>query len=368
MNALEEILPRLKMTRQSAITRRDFLNNAAVPFALTALSKFLPTDDTKAPQNRMGIASTSFAPPATSQTGNRPQGRDAYEFLEKCSALGAGGVQTQLNGDLAKLRSRAEQLGMWIEGMVSVPRNGDAAAFERSLIDAKAAGARVVRGAMLSGRRYETFTTLAEWKKWVDQSYEALRLVVPILERQKITLAIENHKDWTLEEMLRLLRTYSSEYLGVCVDFGNNIALLDDPMETVETLAPYARSTHVKDMGVKPYADGFLLSEVPLGVGFLDLPRMVSTLQKANSGIHFSLEMITRDPLKVPCLTPQYWTVFPERNGKFLARTLKLVHEHSGSASPLPTVSNLANAERVRIEEENVKACFKYAHDKLLIS
>jgi hypothetical protein len=138
-------------------------------------------------------------------------------------------------------------------------------------------------------------------------------------------------------------------------------------METVEALAPYARSTHVKDMGVKSYEDGFLLSEVPLGTGFLDLARMVSVLQKANPSIHFSLEMITRDPLKVPCLTPQYWTVFPERNGGHLARTLKLVQQHS-AVSPLPTVSELAPAARVRNEEENVKACFRYAHDKLHIS
>ena len=366
MSRLEDNLFDLKMTRRDAITRRDFLHSAAVPLAVTALSEFLPADDTKAQPNTMGIASTSFtSPPA--QPGGRPQPRDAYEFLEKCNALGAGGIQTQLNGDLSKLRSRAEQIGMWIEGMVSVPRTGDAAAFERSLIDAKAAGATVVRAAMLSGRRYESFTALAEWKKWVDESYEALRLIIPILEKQKITLAIENHKDWTLEELQRLLRTYSNEYLGVCVDFGNNISLLDDPMETVETLAPYARSTHVKDMGVKPYADGFLLSEVPLGAGFLDLPRMVSTLQKANPRIHFSLEMITRDPLKVPCLTKQYWQVFPDRNGRYLAETLKLVRERSG-ASPLPTVSQLANAERVRIEEENVKACLQYARDKRLIS
>ena len=355
----------MKMTHQDAMTRRDFLYSAAVPLAGTAFSRFLPADGTQSPRKSMGIASTSFSPPATPQ-GSRPQARDAFEFLEKCGALGAGGIQTQLNGDLAKLRSRAEQLGMWIEGMVSVPRNGDTAAFERSLIDSKAAGAIVVRAAMLSGRRYETFATLGEWKKWVDQSHEALRLVLPILERQKVTLAIENHKDWTLEEMQRLLKTYSSEYLGVCLDFGNNIALLDDPMETLETLAPYARSTHVKDMGVKPYADGFLLSEVPLGMGLLDLPRMVSTLQKANPRLRLSLEMITRDPLKVPCLTPQYWTVFPERNGAYLARTLRLVQQHSG-VSLLPTVSDLAPPERVRIEEENVKACLRYAQDKQLI-
>jgi 3-oxoisoapionate decarboxylase len=351
--------------KNPGFTRREFLHSASAPFAAAALSSVLRIDDPKAAQSKLGIASTSFWS-TISEAGSRGLARDSCELLEKCNALGAGGIQTQLGGDLAKLRARSEQLGMWVEGMVSVPRNGDAAAFERSLIDAKAAGATVVRSGLLSGRRYETFTKLADWKKWVDQSHEAIKLVLPFLERHKITLAIENHKDWTLEEMQRLLRTYSSEYLGVCLDFGNNIALLDDPTETVEALAPYARSTHVKDMAVRPYADGFLLSEVPLGAGILDLPRMMSVLQKANPRLRFSLEMITRDPLKVPCLTPQYWAVFPERNGKFLARTLKMVQEHSNAA--LPEVTGLAKAEWTRVEDENIKLCFQYVKEKRLLS
>jgi sugar phosphate isomerase/epimerase len=253
---------------------------------------------------------------------------------------------------------------MWIEGMVSVPRSGDTAGFEQSLSEARIAGATVVRTALLGGRRYETFSSLTDWKQWVDQTHQALKLVVPILDRYKIALAVENHKDWTLEEMQRLLKTYESEYLGCCFDFGNNIALLDDSMEMAQELAPYVRSTHVKDMAVRSYQDGFLLAEVPLGTGLLDLPRMVQILRRANPALHLSLEMITRDPLKVPCLTPRYWTVFPERNGRYLARTLKLVQEHSAGA-PLPTVSQLPQAERIAIEEENVKACLRYARDTL---
>jgi 3-oxoisoapionate decarboxylase len=355
--------------RRDSLTRRAFFYQAAAPLVLMRMSPFLQADDTPVAKTRLGVASTSFGLPATGNAaanpaGSRPQARDAYEFLEKCHKFGAAGIQTQLNGDLVKLRARAEQLGMWIEGMVSLPRNGDMSAFERSLADAKTAGVTVVRGAMLSGRRYESFATLAEWKRWVDQSHEAIRLALPILEKQQVTLALENHKDWTLEDLQRLLRTYQSEYFGVCLDFGNNIALLDDPMEVVETLAPYAKATHVKDMGVKPYADGFLLSEVPLGKGLLDLPRMVSVLQKANPKLTYALEMITRDPLKVPCLTPPYWTVFPERNGRYLARTMKLVQEHTSDT--LPMVSQLAPDERARAEEQNVKACIQYVRDKRL--
>jgi sugar phosphate isomerase/epimerase len=331
----------------------------------------------------MGIASTSFMgveigssrfpnAPVPSPTGQgaaapRFRQRDALEFLEKCHALGAGGVQTQLNGDLKKLRARADELGMYLEAMVSIPRNGDMSALEKSLADCQSIGVTVVRSAMLGGRRYETFKTLAEWKAWVDQTHNALRLALPVIEKYKITVALENHKDWTLEDFLRLLKTYQSQYLQVCLDFGNNLALLDDPYELVEGLAPYAKSTHIKDMGLQPYQDGFLLSEVPLGTGMLDLPRIVSTIQKANPATKFSLEMITRDPLKVPCMTLAYWEVFPDRNGKYLAQIFKLVQKHA-SHKPLPTVEQLPREQRAKVEEDNVKACLRYVDEKKLIA
>ena len=156
---------------------------------------------------------------------------------------------------------------------------------------------------MLGGRRYETFDTAEAFKEFADQQWKALTQAEPIIRNQNMKLAIENHKDWRLDEMLLLLQRISSEFVGVCVDTGNNIALLDDPMSLVKALAPYAHSVHLKDMGVEEYEDGFLLSEVPLGEGYLDIPEMVKVLREAKPDLDFSLEMITRDPLKIPCLT-----------------------------------------------------------------
>ena len=99
-------------------------------------------------------------------------------------------------------------------------------------------------------------------------------------------------------------------------------------MEVVEALAPRAFTTHFKDMGLEEYREGFLLAEVPLGTGVLDLPRVVRILRAARPEIRFNLEMITRDPLKVPCLTERYWATFPDLPGRHLARTLSLVRDH----------------------------------------
>ena len=51
--------------------------------------------------------------------------------------------------------------------------------------------------------------------------------------------------------------------------------------------------------------------------------------------------MITRDPLKIPCLTEGYWTTFPELPGKHVARALSLVRSHPRS-QPLPRISQQA--------------------------
>ena len=69
-----------------------------------------------------------------------------------------------------------------------------------------------------------------------------------MVAREDVLLAIENHKDWRVDELVDILRRLKSGHVGVCVDFGNSIALLEDPMEVVEAMAPFAFTTHVKDM------------------------------------------------------------------------------------------------------------------------
>src|SRR5262249_18069033 len=156
----------------------------------------------------------------------------------------------------------------------------------------------------------------------------SLTLAEPVVARHGVRLAVENHKDLRADELVGVLKRLGSRHVGACVDTGNSIALLEDPLETAEALAPWAFTTHLKDMGVQEYEEGFLLSEVPLGEGFLDLKRVVGVLRRARPEVRFNLEMITRDPLKVPCLAPKYWATFADLPGRHLARTLALVRKH----------------------------------------
>src|SRR5687767_5392351 len=130
----------------------------------------------------------------------------------------------------------------------------------------------------MNGRRYETFEDWETFRQFAAKARRSLELAEGAVRKAGVKLALENHKDWRVGELLSLPQRLSSEWVGICVDVGNNLALLEDPMKVVESFRPWALCSHFKDMGLQAYADGFLLSEVPLGQGLVDLPAVISLL------------------------------------------------------------------------------------------
>ena len=87
-------------------------------------------------------------------------------------------------------------------------------------------------------------------------------------------------------------------------------------------------------------------------------------LKKARPEIRFNLEMITRDPLRVPCLTQKYWATLGDVRGSELADALANLrrHKHSG---PLPRVRQLSHEKQLEIEQANVARSIDYAEKTL---
>src|SRR5262245_32394999 len=111
--------------------------------------------------DRLGLVIHSFA-----VRGSDRSFAEASHFLEYVRKLGAGCVQVGIGArdDAAAdaLREQAQAASMHLEGIVSLPReDGDVDRFEAEIRTAKRAGATVVRTVLLSGRRYETFGSLA---------------------------------------------------------------------------------------------------------------------------------------------------------------------------------------------------------------
>jgi len=351
------------------LNRRTFLQAAGAAAALAGTAA--AQQAAAGPANTLGISYSSYSVrwQAATADGQLPRMTGAVDFLRHAKKIGAAGVQTVVGEwderQAREVRELIDREGLFFEGQVGLPRvPADAERFDKQIQAAKAAGASIVRAVCLGGRRYETFATDAEFAAFVQQSRAKLRLAEPIVKRHRVRLAIENHKDWRIGEMLDLLKQLASEWVGINLDIGNSIALLEDPLEVVEAYAPLTYTTHFKDMGVRAYDDGFLLSEVPLGEGYLDLAKIIAVCRQANPAVRFNLEMLTRDPLQVPCLTERYWATMPAVPGRDLARTLAAVRSKS-SAKPLPAVAGLSRDERIRYEEANVVQSLEFARKKL---
>lgn len=344
------------MTRRTAFTQ---LSAAAAATALAPQAAAAP------PRTAMGLAAAGCGMRfrRDRQARSADSIEDTINFLAYANSLGAGGVQTRLGSTDAsygkRVRNYCEENDLYFEAQLTLPRDNAALGeFQSQVKAARIAGATLFRSVNLSGRRYETFSDRQSWREFVESSWRSLTLAEPILRKHRVKLALENHKDWRLDEMIQLLDRLSSEFVGVTLDTGNNIALLDDPMQVVSELAPHALAVHLKDMGVTAYDDGFLLGEVPFGSGVLDIKRVVDVLRAANPSIRFSCEMMTRDPLKIPVWTDRFWETMESVPGADLAQTMRMVR--SEGEREFTPVGEMTVDERVQLEEENNRKCLAY--------
>ena len=360
------------MGNRELVTRRQVLRSAAGAWGAAAVGALGST--TAAAEHRspaFGLASNVFdmRHAADVAAGKTPGISDPLEFLKESHRLGADGIQGPLGirdaAYASELRRFAEERGLYIEASIAAPHDGATVErFEKEVLSAKAAGVQLARTVIFPGRRYEQFNSPADFAQAAQRAARSLELAEPVARRHKFQLAVENHKDQRVPERLDLLKRVGSEYLGICADVGNSFALCEDPLEVVRAYAALAWTVHLKDQAVRESDDGFLFADAPLGKGFLDLSAIVRVLREANPAIHFNIEVMTRDPLRVPVLTPKYWATMPDVPATDLARTLRTVKANA-SPQPLPQVSNLSIEDRVAAETRNISESLAYAREHL---
>ena len=110
------------------------------------------------------------------------------------------------------------------------------------------------------------------------------REAVRVAADHGVKLAIENHIDFTSDEIVQLLDQVDSDHLGVNFDTANFARLLDDPVKGMRKLAPRVLATHIKDLKVNAQAsvdDWFFFSSTPVGDGFVDNLALARLLKEA---------------------------------------------------------------------------------------
>lgn len=169
-----------------------------------------------------------------------------------------------------------------------------------------------------------------------------------------VKIAIENHAgDMQSWELANLIEEAGKEYVGANVDSGNATWTMEDPLQNLETLAPYVVSTHFRDSMVWESANGATVQWVAMGEGNVDLKTYVARFVELCPGIPIDIEIISGFPRQIPYLKPEFWKVWSKMPAKNFARFLALAK--TGKAIP-PTDANNAAYQLDQVER-SVKYC-----------
>ncbi|MGA2115054.1 MAG: TIM barrel protein [Bryobacteraceae bacterium] len=189
-----------------------------------------------------------------------------------------------------------------------------------------------------------------------------------------VKIAIENHDgDMQAREVKTLIEESGKDFVGSCLDTGNPLWVVEDPLVTLEVLAPYVITTHVRDSVVFEHPRGAAGQWVVLGDGNVDFARFTERFRAACPGVAMQLEIITgRPPRVLPYLEADFWKAFPNARAGEFARFVALAksgHPYMGAmviedvaGTHPPTILAEALKEQQRLDLER---SFEFARKKL---
>jgi len=113
-------------------------------------------------------------------------------------------------------------------------------------------------------------------------------------EDRGIKFAMENHFDFTADEILEIFETVDSDHFGMCFDTGNALRIGDEPVKTARRLAKHMFATHTKDVapvyGADPQ-DWDYFASVPVGKGVINMPELIKVLEESGYDGLFAVEI-----------------------------------------------------------------------------
>ena len=229
----------------------------------------------------------------------------------------------------AEVRKIASDLKLHLEtgGGGVFPKTPDAfnASVEnirKNIVRAKAMGSPLMRAVIASDRASLPPGT-------VEQHIETMIRLLKAVRTQAVDaglkIAIEVHKDLQAWELKGLIEQAGPDYVGVYMDTGNPVFVLEHPLAVLETLAPHILTLHLRDSVVYEHKRGVAVQWVPLGEGVVDFKQIVARARELCPNVYVYVKPITgRPPEVLPYLEPAFWATFPKARAADLARFLAL--------------------------------------------
>jgi sugar phosphate isomerase/epimerase len=253
----------------------------------------------------------------------RSQGWSPFQSLDYCAKFGARVVhfsEIRFLGSLdhdhmKKVGEHARKLGVELEiGMRSIcptstafdPKQGTAEQQLTAVLEAaKLAGSNLVRAFLGTGADRKTPGGI---EARIADTVKVLRAVRPRARDLGLKIAIENHAgDMQARELKTLIEEAGKDVVGACFDSGNPCWVLEDPHLTLETLAPYILTSHIRDSYLWNTDDGTMVNWTRMGEGNVDIAGLLRKFVTLCPGKTMSMEIIVMGPRSYAWRKPEFW-------------------------------------------------------------
>ncbi len=190
-------------------------------------------------------------------------------------------------------------------------------------------------------------------ERHIEQAVAVLKRVRSRVMDAGVMIAVENHAgDMQARELKMLVEAAGPEFVGVCLDSGNPVWAIEDPHLTLDTLAPYVLTSHMRDSALWRTPEGLAVRWTRMGDGNMGMEDYLRTYLQKCPGKAISLEVIVRpQPRTVNYADPRFWDIFRTTPAWEFARFVALCD--AGQPSPAvppgpgetPRQRNIADVE-----------------------
>ncbi|SHH00644.1 Sugar phosphate isomerase/epimerase [Kaistia soli DSM 19436] len=216
------------------------------------------------------------------------------------------------SGALKAIRSRADELGMYLEAglgklnpycSAEAPElraigDGDIVAGLRRMMEASAEiGCQELWASLsnfkpqYSGRlANDRFRTDVTWPEQLLASERLLRILAPIARDLGIHINLETHDEVTSFELVRLVENVGPDAIGIVLDTANVLQRGEHPVWAARRVAPYIRQTHIKDAYVAHAPGGLDFQTRPCGNGIVDFRAILPIIAAVNPAMNLTIE------------------------------------------------------------------------------
>jgi sugar phosphate isomerase/epimerase len=233
---------------------------------------------------------------------------------------------------LKEVKRRADDAGLEIHsGMLSVcpssvlfdPRRGTAEQqLKQTIRIAAALGSPVARCVL---GKVDDRRSKGGIEARIVETVKVLKRVRGIAVDCGVQVAVENHAgDMQAAELATLIEAAGADFVGATMDSGNATWALEDPLDNLEVLGPYALTTGIRDSALWPTRDGAMLQWTAMGEGVVDWKRYFRRFAELCPNTPVQLEIISGRPIPIPYFENDFWEAYPNVRPREFARFLKL--------------------------------------------